>query len=84
MANAIDVHTLRSVGSSQLDRSSPAQEDPAIASNGRNYFAVWSEPPELRAGRINLEGEPLDGRGTCIPAFSDTQGNRSPRVLFDG
>jgi hypothetical protein len=56
-----------------------AQHDVSIARGGANYLAAWTEKKGTYAGRLSLDGLPLDGRGVLIGT-----GNSKPTVIFDG
>ncbi|MGZ7030365.1 MAG: hypothetical protein ACXVIJ_00210 [Thermoanaerobaculia bacterium] len=49
------------------------QTSPDIASNGRDFLAIWADgrsgSGEIRASRLNADGEPLDPQGTSLGAF---------------
>ena len=60
------------------------QEDPAVAFDGTNHLAVWSDrrsgyAPEVFAARVSASGAVLDPTG--IPVI---RGATSPAVAFDG
>ncbi len=59
--------------------SANAQRDVAIAASGTNYLTVWTEKDGAYAGRLSLDGLPLDGRGVFLG-----QSSAKPSVVFDG
>ena len=59
--------------------SANAQHDVAIARSDSNYLAVWTEKDGTYAGRLSLDGTPLDGRGTLLGSAIG-----KPSVIFDG
>jgi len=64
--------------------SANAQYDIAIARGVSNYLTVWTEkdsPYASRtyAGRLSLDGQPLDGRGSLLASYIS-----KPSVIFDG
>jgi hypothetical protein len=59
--------------------SANAQRDIAIARGNANYLAVWIEKDGTYAGRLSLDGLPLDGRGILLGPNTG-----SPSVIFDG
>ncbi len=91
--NGRDVAVLRTVGSRLINDivtagsstqytvgiSANAQHEVAIARSASNYLAVWTERDGVYAGRLSLDGLPLDGRGTLLS--TDT---RKPSVVYDG
>ncbi|HEX7678766.1 MAG TPA: hypothetical protein VF713_11625, partial [Thermoanaerobaculia bacterium] len=56
-----------------------AQHGVAMARSTSNYLAVWREKNGTYAGRLSLDGLPLDGRGILL---GSNTGN--PSVIFDG
>jgi hypothetical protein len=60
--------------------SANAQSDPAGATSGRNNAIVWSELDGLYAGRMTLDGQPLDGRGIRVGG----RPSAAPSILYDG
>ncbi|HEX7678350.1 MAG TPA: hypothetical protein VF713_09510 [Thermoanaerobaculia bacterium] len=59
--------------------SANSQHNVAIARGSANYLTVWAEKEGIYAGRLSLDGQPLDGRGTLIDS-----GTGTPSVIFDG
>jgi hypothetical protein len=64
--------------------SANAQYDIAIARGVSNYLTVWTEKDSpyagrTYAGRLSLDGQPLDGRGTLLGSYIS-----KPSVIFDG
>jgi hypothetical protein len=59
--------------------SANAQHDVAIAKGISNYLAVWTEKDGTYAGRLSLDGLPLDGRGILLSSITG-----KPSVVFDG
>jgi hypothetical protein len=58
--------------------SANAQRDVHIARSHSNYLAVWTEKDGTYAGRLSLDGAPLDGRGVLL-----TSDVRIPSVIFE-
>jgi hypothetical protein len=56
-----------------------AQHDVAMARSSSNYLAVWREKNGTYAGRLSLDGLPLDGRGVLLGSNTG-----KPSVIFDG
>jgi hypothetical protein len=59
--------------------SANAQHDVDVARGNANYLAVWVEKDGTYAGRLSLDGLPLDGRGFLL---GPNKGK--PSALFDG
>jgi hypothetical protein len=57
-----------------------SQQYESVAFSGQNYMATWFEDGrDLRAGRISLDGTPLDGRGMLLAAARG-----KAKVVFNG
>ncbi|MEA2339817.1 MAG: hypothetical protein QOE82_3824, partial [Thermoanaerobaculia bacterium] len=65
---------------STIARSANGQSAPAAATSARNYAVVWTELGGTYAGRLTLDGQPLDGRGVRVGERSLT----TPAIVFDG
>lgn len=59
--------------------SANAQQRPAIAGSGSSYLVAWAEKDGLYAGRLSLDGTPLDGRGRLLSTLTE-----ATSVAFDG
>lgn len=93
-SNGRDVAVLRNSGTSlgsfvitptgvtavrAVAESANAQRDVAIAKSDTNYLTVWAEKDGTYAGRLSLDGQPLDGRGLFLGSSTT-----KPNIVFDG
>lgn len=62
------------------------QSQPAVASDGTDYFVVWTDegtrPYPLRGARVSREGRVLDADGVLL--YAGAMGVWSPRVASNG
>ena len=79
MATNSIIITASSISQYSVGRSANAQRNIQMAKSASNYLAVWSEDDGTYAGRLSLDGVPLDGRGTLLSA--DVV---APSVIYDG
>jgi hypothetical protein len=70
-----------------ISRSANAQNRPAVAFDGTNYFVVWVDhrhgDPAVYGGRVSPAGTVLDGAGIRI-ASTAAEIDEEPAVAFDG
>jgi hypothetical protein len=71
--------TSSSITQYTVGNSANAQRNVRIAKSATNYLSVWTENDGTYAGRLSLDGLPLDGRGT--PLSKDIG---PPSVIYDG
>lgn len=77
--NAFVISPASVTGSAAVAVSANAQRDIAIAKSATNYLTVWTEKDGIYAGRLSLDGVPLDGRGLLLGPSTT-----KPSVVFDG
>ena len=62
------------------------QEEPAIASDGQDFFVVWqdfrNDQADIFAARVSADGQVLDTSGVAVCLADSLQA--SPKVSFDG
>ncbi len=63
--------------------SPAAQDSPAIAYNGTNFFVVWEEGGDLFGTRVTPAGAVLDGYGIPV-AISRAEGLSEPALSSRG
>ena len=61
--------------------------DPALASNGLQYFIFWHNGHEIRGARVNADGTPIDtanGMLMAVDAIAPTASPKPVQALWDG
>jgi hypothetical protein len=76
----IEVPSLAASAPAVIARAANTQITPGIASSGTNTAIVWNEDDGVYAGRLTLDGRPLDGRGIKVGGVNVAE----PRIAFDG
>ena len=86
-ALALSVSSEVPLTTSNLYQPAPgAQTEPAVASNGRDFFAVWTDrragTADLYGARIAANGTVLDPDSIALPSTFDA--DQSPAVVWNG